>query len=58
MKYDRYLAAHYRFYAREMRILAYSQLLQSYRSLSINYMAKAFGVTADFIDQWANAVIF
>jgi len=51
MKYDMYLAPHYRFYVREMRIHAYSQLLESYRSLTLVYMAKAFGVTVDFIDQ-------
>lgn len=47
-----YLAyAHYRFYVREMRILAYTQLLESYRSLTLQYMAKAFGVNVDYIDQ-------
>merc|ERR1711976_178090 len=42
MQYDRYLSAHYRYYTREMRIPAYSQLLESYRSLTLEYMAKAF----------------
>ncbi|KAK7476519.1 hypothetical protein BaRGS_00032267 [Batillaria attramentaria] len=51
MKNDRLLAAHYRFYVREMRIMAYAQLLESYRSLTLDYMADAFGVTVDFIDQ-------
>ena len=51
MKHDRYLAAHYRYYVREMRILAYTQLLESYRSLTLDYMARAFGVSTDFIDQ-------
>lgn len=43
-------AAHRRFYIREMRILAYTQLLQSYRSVTLESMAKSFGVSADFID--------
>ncbi|KAL5015398.1 hypothetical protein ScPMuIL_009668 [Solemya velum] len=51
MKYDRLLFPHYRYYVREMRIVAYSQLLESYRSLTLDYMADAFGVTVDFIDQ-------
>merc|ERR1712042_102245 len=51
IKMDRYLHQHYRFYVREMRVLAYAQLLQSYRSLTLTYMAKAFGVTPDFIDK-------
>ncbi|CAH1782472.1 unnamed protein product, partial [Owenia fusiformis] len=51
LKYDRYLSKHYRFYAREMRVLAYAQLLESYQSLTLVYMAKAFGVTVEFIDR-------
>uniref|UniRef100_A0A8C4SWR6 26S proteasome non-ATPase regulatory subunit 6 n=1 Tax=Erpetoichthys calabaricus TaxID=27687 RepID=A0A8C4SWR6_ERPCA len=44
-------APHYRYYVREMRIHAYSQLLESYRSLTLGYMAEAFGVSVEFIDQ-------
>jgi len=51
LKYDRYLVPHYRYYVREMRILAYTQLLESYSSLTLDYMAKAFGVTVEFIDK-------
>ena len=51
MKTDRLFAPHYRYYVREMRILAYNQLLESYRSLELQYMAKAFGVTVQFVDQ-------
>ena len=51
MKYDRLLSAHYRYYVREMRIVAYSQLLESYSSLTLEYMANAFGVTIQFVDQ-------
>ncbi|XP_078595416.1 26S proteasome non-ATPase regulatory subunit 6-like [Branchiostoma floridae x Branchiostoma japonicum] len=51
IKIDRWLHLHYRYYVREMRILAYSQLLESYRSLTLQYMATAFGVTVDFVDQ-------
>ncbi|KAH9509764.1 26S proteasome non-ATPase regulatory subunit 6 [Bulinus truncatus] len=45
MKYDRLLSSHYSYYVREMRIMAYAQLLESYRSLTLDYMAKSFGVT-------------
>lgn len=41
---------HYHFFVREMRILAYIQLLESYRSLTLPYMAEAFGVSQDYID--------
>jgi len=48
---DRLLAPHYTYYVREMRILAYTQLLESYQSLTLKYMAEAFGVSVDFIDR-------
>ncbi|KAM9534788.1 26S proteasome non-ATPase regulatory subunit 6 [Salvelinus alpinus] len=51
MKEDWLFAPHYRYYVREMRIHAYSQLLESYRSLTLGYMAEAFGVSTEFIDQ-------
>ncbi|PWY98108.1 PCI-domain-containing protein [Testicularia cyperi] len=47
---SRVLYQHARYYVREMRIIAYSQLLESYQSLSIDNMATAFGVSGDFID--------
>ena len=58
MKEDRYMAAHYRYYVREMRILGYTQLLESYRSLTLTYMAHAFGVTEQYIDKYDNILIF
>ncbi|XP_017782151.1 PREDICTED: 26S proteasome non-ATPase regulatory subunit 6 [Nicrophorus vespilloides] len=51
LRKDYLLHPHYRFYVREMRILAYTQLLESYRSLTLQYMAEAFGVSKEFIDQ-------
>ena len=39
------------YYVREMRIIAYTQLLESYRSLTLQYMADAFGVSVVFIDR-------
>ncbi|KZT50219.1 putative 26S proteasome regulatory subunit [Calocera cornea HHB12733] len=47
---SRILSPHTQFYVREMRVLAYSQLLQSYRSVSIASLSAAFGVTPSFID--------
>ena len=51
LKQDRLLAPHCRYYVREMRIQAYTQLLESYRSLTLQYMANAFGVSEEFIDR-------
>lgn len=47
---SRVLAPHARYYVREMRIIAYAQLLESYRSLTLDNMANAFGVSTGFID--------
>ncbi|CAG8433839.1 9602_t:CDS:2 [Ambispora gerdemannii] len=47
---SRYIFPHQRYYVREMRIIAYAQLLESYRSLTMESMAQAFGVSDEFID--------
>ncbi|KAJ7184159.1 26S proteasome subunit RPN7-domain-containing protein [Mycena filopes] len=47
---SRIIAPHTRYYVREMRIHAYGQLLESYRSLTLESLAGAFGVSVDFID--------
>ena len=46
-----WLAPHARYYVREMRIKAYAQLLESYRSLTIERMARSFGVSEGYIDR-------
>lgn len=51
LKFDRYWNPHYSYYVREMRILAYNQLLESYQSLTLEYMATAFGVGQQFMDK-------
>lgn len=45
------LAPHARYYVREMRIKAYQQLLESYRSLTLERMARSFGVSEAFVDR-------
>ncbi|RHZ81159.1 hypothetical protein Glove_123g34 [Diversispora epigaea] len=50
LRTSRYLFSHLRYYVREMRIIAYAQLLESYRSLTMESMANAFGVSEEFID--------
>ncbi len=40
---NRFIAPHRAFYVRELRILAYSQFLQSYRSVTLASMATSFG---------------
>jgi 26S proteasome regulatory subunit N7 len=48
---SRILSAHARYYVREMRIKAYAQLLESYRSLTMDSMCAAFGVGPEFMDK-------
>lgn len=48
---DRYLYEHRNWFVREMRLRAYQQLLQSYRVVGLQSMAREFGVTVDFLDR-------
>jgi len=45
------LSEHADYVCRELRIRAYSQMLESYRSLQLKAMAKAFGVSEEFMDR-------
>lgn len=47
---DRYVGRHVRWYVREMRVRAYSQFLESYRSVTISSMAASFGIGGAFLD--------
>lgn len=47
---DRYLARHAPHWLREMRLRAYVQFLESYKSVTLVGMAAAFGVTPPFLD--------
>ena len=51
LKVDLFLHAHARFYVREMRIRVYSQILESYRSVTLNSLASSFGVIQEWIDE-------
>jgi 26S proteasome regulatory subunit N7 len=48
---DRYLYEHRAWFVREMRLRGYQQLLQSYRVVGLDAMARSFGVTVDFLDR-------
>lgn len=47
---DFFLFPHATYIVNELKIAAYSQLLQSYKTISIDSVAGAFGVTEEFID--------
>lgn len=52
MKEDPALHEHVKFFSREMRIRAYQQFLESYRSVQLRSMASAFGVTESYLDKY------
>jgi 26S proteasome regulatory subunit N7 len=54
---DRYFYPHLNFWMRELHILAYKQFLDSYQSVTLQAMADAFGVSVDFIDEYASKFI-
>mmetsp|Transcript_223 Transcript_223/g.728 ORF Transcript_223/g.728 Transcript_223/m.728 type:complete len:398 (-) Transcript_223:98-1291(-) len=47
---DMYLNPHFKYYVREIRVLAYAQFLESYKSVTIQSMADSFGVSIPFLD--------
>ena len=47
---SKFLNPHTDFFLRQMRIKVYSQLLQSYKTLSLKSMADSFGVSIEFLD--------
>lgn len=46
----RYTSTHVRLLIRELRVLVYTQFLESYRSVRLASMAQSFGVSVDFLD--------
>lgn len=48
---DRFFSLHLRWYFRELRIKAYSQFLESFKSVTLKSMADSFGVSVEFIDK-------
>jgi 26S proteasome regulatory subunit N7 len=50
-KRNRFLAPHCGYYCKELRILIYSQMLESYKSVQLESMANTFGVSVDFLDR-------
>jgi 26S proteasome regulatory subunit N7 len=50
LRKDPFVEIHEQFYHKEMRLRAYTQYLESYRSVSLGAMAKSFGVRPEFLD--------
>lgn len=58
IKRDPYLTGHANFFIKEMRLVAYRQYLESFKSVTIENMARAFGVSAEFIDKELSNFIY
>jgi len=54
---DSYLEPHKKYFIREMRLVVYSQFLESYKTVTLDNMAHAFGVSTEFIDKELSAFI-
>lgn len=48
---DRYLSVHRNYIGRELRVVAYSQFLSSYQSVTLEAMCRNFGVGTEFMDR-------
>lgn len=48
---DLYLGRHYLYFIRAIRLHAYAQFLEPYKSVTVENMAAAFGVSAPFIEE-------
>ena len=46
------LNLHLRYYIKEMKLKAYQQVLTSYQSIHIHHLAKLFGVSQDYMEQY------
>ena len=46
------LSPHARYYICKMCILAYSQLLELYQSLTLESLSRAFSISINFVDRW------
>eukprot|EP01155_Anaeramoeba_flamelloides_P017527 Anaeramoba_flamelloidesa567636_64.p1 GENE.a567636_64~~a567636_64.p1 ORF type:complete len:388 (-),score=109.67 a567636_64:65-1228(-) len=51
MKLNKILSEHRLFFCKQMRIIAYSQFLEAYRSVTLKSMAETFGVSITFLDK-------
>ncbi|CBZ51763.1 putative 26S proteasome non-ATPase regulatory subunit [Neospora caninum Liverpool] len=57
VKCDLYLGRHYLYFIRAIRLRAYAQFLEPYKSVTIDNMATAFGVSPSFIEAEVSSFI-
>ncbi len=55
---DVYLSSHTNYFIKEMRLVAYKQYLEAFKSVTIENMAGSFGVSCEFIDKELSNFIY
>ena len=58
LKKDKYLSSHVEYYSKEMRLVAYRQYLEAFKSVTLINMAEAFGVSTSFLDSELSMFIY
>ena len=51
VKKDRFMAKHAKYFIKEIRVVSYSQFLESYKSVTLENMAKSFAISVPFLDK-------
>jgi 26S proteasome regulatory subunit N7 len=46
------------YFSKEMRLVAYKQFLESYKSVTIENMSQAFGIGQEFLDKELSTFIY
>ena len=54
---DFYLNEHAKYFCKQMRVVAYAQFLEAYKSVKLQSMAEAFGISVALMDKELSAFI-
>ncbi|XP_051912333.1 26S proteasome non-ATPase regulatory subunit 6-like [Hippocampus zosterae] len=54
---DEYIGPHKKYFIREVRVSAYNQFLESYKTVSLASMSRSFGVSVEFLDRELSELI-
>jgi len=57
LKSDPYVKPHLKHFIRELRVMIYSQFMESFKTVKLDNMAEAFGVSVPFIDRELSELI-
>ena len=54
---DPYLGPHKKYFIKEVRVSAYNQFLESYKTVTLASMSKSFGISVEFLDKELSELI-